>query len=73
MADSTAIGLERLRKGLIAAGTLCLASAVALLLASFGGVISMEEFAIGAQSGLRTLASVAVAGCLMIAVGAWEN
>jgi hypothetical protein len=35
------------------------------------GMFSMDLFAIGFSSGIRTLASVAITGCLFGAIGHW--
>ena len=37
------------------------------------GVAPTDFLAIGSSSGLRTVASVAVAGCLLAAIGYWDE
>jgi len=37
------------------------------------GLVRTDILAIGATSGIRVLASIAVLGCIMAAVGYWEN
>jgi hypothetical protein len=39
------------------------------LMLGAGGLISAEAFAIGISSGVRVIGSVAIAGCLLSAVG----
>ena len=39
------------------------------LLLGASGVIPMEAFAIGISSGIRVIGSVAIAGCLLSAIG----
>ena len=39
------------------------------LLLGAAGVIHMEAFAIGISSGIRVIGSVAIAGCLLSAIG----
>lgn len=65
--------LKRTRKTLVILGILLLAVSGALWVGSLFGIISMESLAIGQQSGLRTLAGGAVAGCLLAAIGSWDK
>ena len=37
------------------------------------GAIASDALAIGAQSGFRTLAEIAVIGCLLAAIGYWDD
>ncbi len=37
------------------------------------GLVPTDAVALGASSGLRTLGSVAVLGCLLAAVGFWDD
>lgn len=64
---------ERTRKTLVVLGILLLAVSGILWVGSLLGIISMESLAIGQQSGLRTLAAGAVAGCLLAAIGSWDK
>jgi hypothetical protein len=52
--------------------TLLTATTLALALVAVG-VVSIESLALGAQSGFRTLAEFAVLGCLLAAVGYWNE
>ena len=63
--------LEGVRKALVILGILLLAASGVLLVGSLLGIVSMESLAVGQQSGLRTLAGGAVAGCLLAAIGDW--
>jgi len=39
------------------------------LLFGLGGIISLDNFAIGLSSGIRVIGTVAIAGCLLSAIG----
>lgn len=63
-----------------AARPLLVRSGIALLIPSgcyfllgILGLVPTEFLAIGSGSGLRTVASVAVAGCLLAAIGYWDE
>ena len=47
--------------------------AVVLAASCLVGAISIDTFAIAGQSGIRTLAGIAVTGCLLAAIGFWEE
>ena len=51
-----------------AGNTLTVAGCTGLAL-GVGGVIDLECFAIGISSGVRVIGSVAIAGCLISAIG----
>jgi len=65
--------LEGARKILVILGILLLVVSGVFLVGSLLGIVSMESLAIGQQSGLRTLAGVAVVGCLLAAIGYWDR
>ena len=65
--------LEDARRILVIIGILLLTVSVVLLVGSLLGLVSMESLAVGQQSGLRTLAGVAVVGCLLAAIGYWDQ
>ena len=56
-----------------------IAGVLTLLVASifFGGcllgLLSFDQFSVGGQSGLRTIAGVAISGCLLAAIGFWDK
>ena len=47
--------------------------AIALAASCLVGAISIDTFAISGQSGIRTLAGISVTGCLLAAIGFWEE
>lgn len=47
--------------------------AAVLFMAGLLGILPVFETTIFGQSGLRGLASIAVAGCLLAAIGFWEE
>lgn len=61
------------RKALVILGILILVVSVVFLVGSLLGIFSIESLALGQQSGLRTLAGGAVAGCLLAAIGYWDR
>jgi len=61
------------RKTLVIVGIIMLAVSGAFLVGSLFGIVSMQSLAIGQQSGLRTLAGGAVVGCLLAAIGYWDQ
>jgi hypothetical protein len=54
---------------LILVGNLLTAAGCVGLLLALSGFIRAESFAIGISSGIRVIGSVAIAGCLMSAIG----
>jgi hypothetical protein len=52
--------------------TLLTATALGLALVA-AGALSIESLALGPQSGFRTLAEIALVGCLFAAVGYWNE
>ena len=65
--------LQALRPWLARAGVALVAMSGAALVGVALGLVPSSTFAIGQQSGLRTLAEVAVMGCLLAAVGYWND
>lgn len=65
--------LSRSRKTLVIVGIIMLAVSGVFLVGSLFGIVSMQSLAIGQQSGLRTLAGGAVVGCLLAAIGYWDQ
>ena len=55
------------------AGLGVLFAAIALAACCLVGVFSIDTFAIAGQSGIRTLAGISVTGCLLAAIGFWEE
>lgn len=62
-----------MRKIFTGVGAVLLIAAVALFAGQVLGLMPSDALSIGGQNSLRTVASVAVGGCLMIAIGCWEH
>lgn len=54
-------------------GIALLVTAAAFFLGGVLGLLPVFETSVFGQSGLRGLASLAVAGCLLAAIGFWED
>ena len=65
--------LQALCPWLVRIGVALLALSGAALVSVAFGLVPSSTFAIGQQSGLRTLAEVAVVGCLAAAMGYWND
>lgn len=65
--------LTRLRKSFVGVGFACLLVAAVLFVGSLVGLFAIDSLAVFGQSGLRTLAGIAVAGCLLAAIGYWDE
>jgi uncharacterized membrane protein len=59
------------QKVLITFGLILILASCLLILMGLSGMFSLDLFAIGFSSGIRTLASVAITGCLAGAIGYW--
>lgn len=64
---------RRISRILIGFGVLLIVPALIVIALQMLGVIGSDLFALGATSGIRVVASVAVFGCLMAAIGYWER
>lgn len=53
-------------------GTVLLISALLLIVLGFLGVVEFSIFDFAGHSGLRTLAAVAITGCIVSAIASWE-
>ncbi len=60
-----------IQKVLITFGLILILASCLTILMGLLGIFSMDLFAIGFSSGIRTLASVAITGCLVGAIGHW--
>lgn len=67
------INLNALQKISIRSGLFLITLASVCFLGGLFGLLELESFAFGGSSGLRTLAGIAVAGCLLAAVGTWDE
>lgn len=65
--------LNRPRKICVFFGIGLLILSALLAASSFLGFFELESFAILGNSGVRTLAGIAVAGCLLAAIGFFEE
>jgi hypothetical protein len=61
------------RKVLVFAGVALIVLSVILLMSTLLGVSELESFAVLGQSGVRALAGIAVAGCMMAAIGSFDE
>jgi hypothetical protein len=59
------------QKVFIAFGLILILASCSIILMGLLGVFSLDLFAIGFSSGIRTLASVAITGCLVGAIIFW--
>ena len=65
--------LQSWQKAMVMLGLLTLIMASVSFVGCLGGVLAFEQFSIGGQSGLRTIAGVAISGCLLAAIGFWDK
>lgn len=59
------------QKVFITFGLILILASCTIILMGLLGVFSLDLFAIGLSSGIRILASVAITGCLVGAIGYW--
>lgn len=62
---------DLIQKVLITFGLILILVSCAIMFIGLLGVFSLDFFAIGFSSGIRILASVAITGCLVGAIGYW--
>lgn len=65
--------LSRARKICVFVGVGLLILAVILFASTISSAVELASFAISGQSGVRTLAGIAVAGCLLAALGFYDE
>jgi hypothetical protein len=65
--------LEPVRRALVAIGIVILVPSGFWLTLGMIGLAPTDAVAIGSSPGLRTIGSVAVLGCLLAAIGCWED
>ena len=63
----------RLRTALVRIGVVLVVPSVSCLALAAIGLLRTDIFAVGGISGLRIVATAAVLGCLMAAVGYWDD
>lgn len=56
------------RVSVVVGNTLTLFGCLGLIL-GLGGLVNLDDFAIGISSGIRVIGTVAIAGCLLSAIG----
>jgi hypothetical protein len=61
------------RKVLVLAGVALIVLSVILSASTLFGVLELESFAVLGHSGIRTLAGIAVAGCMVAAIGSFDE
>ena len=61
------------QKVAVCTGLFLVVLAVLFFIGSLFGVFDLESFIFAGHSGLRTLAGAAVAGCLLAAIGYWDE
>jgi hypothetical protein len=61
------------RSVLTVAGLVLVALSGIMLILGATGVFPIEGLAIGSSPGLKTIAAIAVLGCLLAAVGYWDD
>ena len=57
----------------VIAGVLTLLAASIFFVGCLLGILTFDQFSVGGQSGLRTIAGVAISGCLLAAIGFWDK
>lgn len=62
-----------MRKIFTGAGAALLLAATLLFAGQLLGLIPGDTLSFAGQSAFRTIASIAVGGCLMVAIGCWEQ
>ena len=76
MPQSPLIGATRfaaVRRVLVRTGISLIVPSLICLALAMAGILRADIFAIGANGGLRTIAAVAILGCLMAAIGYWDD
>ncbi|AME25705.1 MULTISPECIES: hypothetical protein [Burkholderiaceae] len=61
--------LKKLIQFLIGFGCVLACTGIGVLALGFLGVVNVERFAFGLSAGVRIVGSVAIAGCLLCAIG----
>ena len=76
MPQNTRISTARfaaVRRNMVRAGIGLIVSSVFFLTLAMAGIVRTDSFAVGGNSGLRMIAGVAILGCLMAAIGYWDD
>ena len=65
--------LQTWQKIAVLAGLLTLLAASIFFVGCLLGIFAFDQFSVGGQSGLRTIAGVAISGCVLAAIGFWDK
>ena len=61
------------QKTVISLGILTLGLASIVFIGCLLGLLAFDQFSVGGQSGIRTIAGIAITGCLLAAIGYWDK
>lgn len=61
------------RRFLVALGVTLIVPSVTWLVGGLAGILPTDAVAFAGHSGLRAIGSIAVAGCMLGAIGSWES
>ncbi len=64
---------SKFQRLLICVGTILLMIATFMLITTLVGITELRDFEFAGHSGIRTIAAVAVAGCLFSAIGFFDE
>lgn len=65
--------MSPLRRVILLIAVLLILSSSVWLIGGMLGFLSTEVVVVGGQSGLKTIGSISVAGCLLAAIASWKN
>ncbi len=61
------------QKMVVFLGIFILAASVLIFIGCLLGLLTFSQFSVGGQSGIRTIAGIAISGCLLAAIGYWDK
>ena len=61
------------QKTVVFLGILTLGLASLIFVGCLIGILAFDQFSVGGQSGIRTIAGIAITGCLLAAIGYWDK
>ncbi len=61
------------RRAMVFAGILMIVSATIWLVGGVAGMLPIEGVEVAGHSGIRAIAGMAVAGCVLAAIASWDN
>jgi len=65
--------LKPWQKMVVVPGLFILVTATVIFIGCLLGVLAFDQFSYGGQSGIRTIAGIAISGCLLAAIGYWDK